>query len=371
MNAEYITKTPEATIELGKKLAGCLNPGDTVLLYGDLGAGKTHFTKGIAEGLGIESTIKSPTYVYVNRYPVEGHVEGQVEGQIDGQFASQSAFREAAPQWLYHYDLYRFREGDDLSSIGFDETLEDSNAINVVEWADRLGDNLPDRYVLVAFNVNPDEHIVQIQFVDSAVVPEPQIEAYYDEWVTPLHVCAHAKKVTDVAMQVAQAFVDVGEIVKMDQIYTACMLHDMNRVCDFKELNRDRFEEEVTDEKWNRWVELREQYKGMHHADISAKILNERGFYETAELIRLHKSVNIVREPNAYDSLEKQIVYYADKRVKHDEIVDLAERFRDGRARYEQFDSIDNRELFDEVEEKTQQLEKELFSSLKIEPGDV
>ncbi len=353
MNAEYITKTPEATIELGRKLAGRLNPGDTVLLYGDLGAGKTHFTKGIAEGLGVESTIKSPTYVYVNKYPID------LRSQISDQ------------RYLYHYDLYRFREGDDLSSIGFDETVEDSNAINVVEWADRLGDNLPSRYVLVAFNVNPDEHIIQIQFVDSAVVPEAQIEAYYDEWVTPLHVRAHAKKVTDVAMQVAQAFVDVDEIVKMDQIYTACMLHDMNRVCDFKELNRDRFEEEVTDEKWNRWLEMRAQYKDMHHADISAQILNERGFTETAELIRLHKSINIVQEPDSYDTLEKQIIYYADKRVKHDEIVDLVERFRDGRARYEKFDSIDNRELFDEVEEKTQQLEKELFEGLKISPGEI
>lgn len=368
MNAEYITKTLGATIELGEKLAGRLSSGDTVLLYGDLGSGKTHFTKGIAKGLGIDSMIKSPTYVYVNKYPIVGPIVGPIDGKIGSQSIGSST---GSQQYLYHYDLYRFNEGDDFSSIGFDETVTDLYAINVVEWADRLGDKLPDRYVLVAFNVNPDEHIIQIQFVDSSVVPEFKIDAYYDEWVTPLHVRAHTKKVTDVAMRLAQAFVDVGEIVKMDSLYSACMLHDMNRVCDFSEVNRDQFHEEITDEKWNCWQEMRERYKGMHHADVSAKILNERGFSETAELIRLHKSINIVREPDAYDTVEKQIIYYADKRVKHDEIVDLAERFRDGRVRYGKFDSIDNRELFDEVEEKTYQLEKRLFEGLKIRPDEI
>ena len=70
MESVYITTSPEKTIALGKKVATYLHGGDNVLLFGDLGAGKTHFTKGIAKGLGIKEVIKSPTYVYVNRYSI-------------------------------------------------------------------------------------------------------------------------------------------------------------------------------------------------------------------------------------------------------------------------------------------------------------
>jgi len=70
LDAIYTTKSPEETIELGKRLSYRLKAGDLVLLFGDLGSGKTHFIKGIAEGLGVGATIKSPTYAYVNKYPI-------------------------------------------------------------------------------------------------------------------------------------------------------------------------------------------------------------------------------------------------------------------------------------------------------------
>ena len=70
MFAEYHTKSPAETIELGKRLASRLSGGDVVLLYGELGSGKTHFIKGIAEGLGVRMTVKSPTYAYVNRFQI-------------------------------------------------------------------------------------------------------------------------------------------------------------------------------------------------------------------------------------------------------------------------------------------------------------
>jgi hypothetical protein len=149
------------------------------------------------------------------------------------------------------------------------------------------------------------------------------------------------------------------------------MLHDMNRVCDFRRLERNRFQEEVTDEKWKKWQSCRREYKGMHHADITAKILDELGFTETAELIRLHRSDYIVKQPDAFDFIEKKIIYYADKRVKHNEIVSLKERFRDGRARYGKFDTPEEKKLFEEVEVKTKKLEKELFDGIGIKPADI
>ncbi len=390
MQSVYITKTPEETIELGKKLAGKLCPGDTVLLYGDLGTGKTHFTKGIAEGFGITQIIKSPTYAYVNQYPIVdplwlhcGSIVAPVGCLIQSHKAKRGATKRSEEpqsearshatkeQVLYHYDLYRFEEGQDVSSIGFEETVEDMNAVNVVEWADRLGGKLPDKYILVGIQGIESKREISIKFVSPTILSEDKIEEYYEEWATPMHVREHCKQVTNVAMQIARAYIENGEIINLELLYPACMLHDVNRVCDFKEIEKDKFEEEITDEKWEKWQACRLEFKGMHHADIASKILKERGFTDTAELIRLHKSVNIVMSPDIYTMLERKIIYYADKRVKHKEIVDLKERFRDGRARYEKFDGVDDKELFRKVEIQTFKLEKELFKEIGLIPEDI
>jgi len=358
MESNYLTYSPKETIRLGKSLASRLKLRDTVLLYGELGSGKTHFIKGIAEGLGIRNIIKSPTYAYVNRYSFSR--------------SSQAPDRAMEPAlYLYHYDLYRFEEGADIASIGFEETLEDPNAINVVEWADRLGDRLPAKYISVKLEGVGNTRSIKIKFVSPKILSETEIHKYYEEWATPMHVRKHCAMVTEVAMKIAQVYINQGEIINLNLLYPACMLHDMNRVCDFRKLVRSRFEEEVTDEKWKKWQSCRREYKGMHHADITAKILYERGFTETAELVRLHRSDYIVKQPDAFDSIEKKIIYYSDKRVKHNEIVSLKERFRDGRERYGKFDTPEEKRLFEDVEIKTKKLEKELFLGIDIRPDEI
>ncbi len=338
------------------------------MLFGDLGLGKTHFIKGIAKGLGIEMTIKSPTYAYVNQYPIEG----PIKSPIDRNSGSQSIGSSMSPPLVfYHYDLYRFSEGNDLSSIGYDESLGNPTAINAVEWADRLGGHLPRTYVKVGLEGGAEARKISIEFIDPRIPTKLTIHQLYDEWATPQHVRAHIKQVTHVAIQLAQAFIEQGEIINVNLLYAASMLHDISRVCDFSSLDRNQFKEEVTDEKWKKWQACRRDYKGMHHADIAFDQFTKLGFSEVAEVVRLHKSLNIVDEPDSYDTLEKKILYYADKRVKHDEIVDLDERFRDGRERYGKYDDRQTRERFEQVEKKTRQLEKELFKGLKIGPKDI
>jgi tRNA threonylcarbamoyladenosine biosynthesis protein TsaE len=112
-----ITSSPEQTWRTGQILGKLLVAGDTVCLYGDLGAGKTNFTYGIAQGLEVrDQYITSPTYTFVNEY----------EGRVP----------------LYHIDLYRLEEPDELENIGFEEYLE-SDGVTVIEWADRAEDELP------------------------------------------------------------------------------------------------------------------------------------------------------------------------------------------------------------------------------------
>lgn len=113
----YDSINEKQTYELGWQLGSKLKRKDTVALYGDLGAGKTVFVKGIAAGIGIDEVITSPTFTFVNEYRSEKGL-------------------------LYHFDLYRADSSDDLIDIGFYDYFTD-DAICVIEWADKAEDFLP------------------------------------------------------------------------------------------------------------------------------------------------------------------------------------------------------------------------------------
>ena len=108
----------EELIQWGQRLGTLLQAGDVLVLTGDLGAGKTTFTKGLALGLGISQMIKSPTYTIVREY----------EGRLP----------------LYHLDVYRI--GDDPDSIDLDDFLF-GEGVTVIEWGELLGENLPEYYL--------------------------------------------------------------------------------------------------------------------------------------------------------------------------------------------------------------------------------
>lgn len=117
---KYITNSAEETIEIGKSFAGKLNKGTVVLLSGEMGAGKTVFVKGMAQGLGIKSLITSPTYAYMNDY--------------DGI--------------LYHYDCYRLTSGEDAESLGLTDYFY-AGGICVVEWSENIADVIPNGAIRV------------------------------------------------------------------------------------------------------------------------------------------------------------------------------------------------------------------------------
>ena len=116
------TNKVEETIELGRNLGRCLRPGVVVLLKGDLGAGKTHFSKGVALGLNITDHITSPTYNLINEY----------EGSLH----------------LYHMDLYRLADEEEAYELGLEEYFLGSG-VSLVEWPDRAESLLPDNLIEV------------------------------------------------------------------------------------------------------------------------------------------------------------------------------------------------------------------------------
>ena len=109
---EFITNCPEETEALGEKLAKILTPGTILAYRGDLGAGKTAFTRGLARGLDCREQVTSPTYTIVNEY-------------LGGKLP------------LFHFDMYRLRCADDLFDIGWDDYLE-RGGVCAVEWSENV-----------------------------------------------------------------------------------------------------------------------------------------------------------------------------------------------------------------------------------------
>lgn len=119
------SSSPEQTEQIGKKLGSVLKGGEVIAFFGGLGMGKTCFTRGLAEGMGLNAEVSSPTFAIVNEY------------------------RGAMP--LYHFDMYRITDFDDLCSTGFFDYL-DSGACLAVEWSENIENALPeDKLIKITF----------------------------------------------------------------------------------------------------------------------------------------------------------------------------------------------------------------------------
>lgn len=124
------TTTTQATKQLASTLAPYLRAGDVIVLSGDLGAGKTQFVQGVAAGLGVRDQVTSPTFNILLEYR-------------DG----------ALP--LYHFDLYRLEEADELEDIGYYETI-DGDGASFVEWGEKFPEALPYGYLDITLTTDPD-----------------------------------------------------------------------------------------------------------------------------------------------------------------------------------------------------------------------
>lgn len=120
---EFVTHSERETVELGSKMGRLLDAGDIVLLYGNLGAGKTVLARGIALGIGAtRDTVTSPTYTLMHRY----------EGKVP----------------IFHFDLYRLSGPDDVLDLGYEEFFY-GDGVTIVEWPERLEYLCPEEYVRV------------------------------------------------------------------------------------------------------------------------------------------------------------------------------------------------------------------------------
>ena len=134
---EFITNSPEETEALGAALAKRLLPGTVIAYRGDLGAGKTAFTRGLARGLGVGEPVTSPTYTIVNEY---------TGGRIP----------------LFHFDMYRLGSSEELFDIGWEDYLE-RGGVCAVEWSENVWDALEEPIVITVYRLGEDTRKIVIE----------------------------------------------------------------------------------------------------------------------------------------------------------------------------------------------------------------
>lgn len=133
----YITHSPEETEKLGAALAQRLQPGTIIAYTGDLGAGKTAFTRGLAKGLGYTQPVTSPTYTIVNEY-------------LGGRLP------------LFHFDMYRLASSDDLWDIGWEDYLE-RGGVCAVEWSENVADAMENAIRISIAKLSDDTREITIE----------------------------------------------------------------------------------------------------------------------------------------------------------------------------------------------------------------
>ena len=134
---EFITNSPEETEAVGAALAKRLSPGTVIAYRGDLGAGKTAFTRGLARGLGVTERVTSPTYTIVNEY-------------LGGKMP------------LFHFDMYRLGSEDELFDIGWEDYLE-RGGVCAVEWSENVWGAMEDAIVITISRLAEDVRKIEIE----------------------------------------------------------------------------------------------------------------------------------------------------------------------------------------------------------------
>ena len=133
----FYTNSPQETEAVGEALGKAVTPGTVIAYRGDLGAGKTAFTRGLARGLGSDESVTSPTYTIVNEY---------LGGRVP----------------LFHFDMYRLHSADDLFDIGWDDYLE-RQGICAVEWSENVAEALEDPLVVTICKTGEESRKITLE----------------------------------------------------------------------------------------------------------------------------------------------------------------------------------------------------------------
>ena len=136
---EFISNSVEQTLNFASEFASHLKGGEVITLSGDLGAGKTVFSKGVAKGLGVKETVVSPTFTIMCQY---------LSGRLN----------------LYHFDMYRLSSGLEAEEFGFSEYIQNPNSVSLIEWSENVQSILPKNIINITIEkINDNSRRIRVE----------------------------------------------------------------------------------------------------------------------------------------------------------------------------------------------------------------
>jgi len=318
------------TADAGRSLARTLyDLPCEILLSGELGAGKTTFLKGFARGLGIAEDVVSPTFALEQRYATRLHGE------------------------LIHLDLFRLSQSQARELVF---TTDDHEGIRCIEWPERLGEDLDalfPRSIRLQFEEEGTGRRLTTFFRDMPIPSSGEIGEWQEDMLLPGNILLHCAAVASFCSKLGDILQRKGTILRTKTLQRAGKAHDLLRFIDFGHggAPKGRITTAEEERTWEQW---RGKYAGMRHEEATDMFLREKGYASFGSIVAVH---GLTLPSHLRATTEQKVLYYADKRVKEDEVVTLEERFRDFNARYGKAKEAEAKQWLAEAKA----LEKELF----------
>ena len=301
----------------------------TIWMTGPLGAGKTTFLQGLGRELGIPQRLLSPTFALEQRYHTRQCGE------------------------LLHIDLYRLSPNDAQHLV---HSSDHHTGIRCIEWADRLQESPAQEGIDITLAERPDDtgRELTVSFRDLALPSFEQISTWREQFFLSRVIIRHCDAGANAAVRLGGELLKRGQIIRLQALRAAAQVHDLLRFVDFHR-GAGHIEEEILPERAQKWEEVKALYPGLHHEAAVSRFLIGQGFPELAEIVRVH---GLTLADATRVTIEQRLLYYADKRVKIDEVVSLEERLRDFTERYSHLGKLRESDAWYDEARKT---ERSLF----------
>lgn len=287
----------ENTVSAGRSLARTLYSVPlTIRLFGDIGAGKTTFLQGFADGLGIRACVQSPT------------------------FALEQCYRTDHFGELLHCDMHRLSKRD---AQDFLWSAASHTGIRCIEWPERAGAWQPSGPLIdiIFDDTDPHSRGLTVQFQDIPLPDRSHVQKWRKGMCLPQHIRRHCDAVGAYAAFLAGGILQQGIFVRPLLLQRAGELHDLLRFLDFRDgCGGVRV-----------WEEQRARFPSLSHEAACAAFLEEEEYSAVGRVVRTH---GLCFPPGSEATIEQKLLFYADKRLKVDELVTLEERLQDLRVRY-------------------------------------
>lgn len=299
-------KDAKSTVFAGRSLAQTLYSVPlTIRLFGGIGAGKTTFLQGFAQGLGIDEYVQSPTFALERRYRTLKF----------GEFL--------------HCDMHRLSKED---AQNFLWSSASHPGIRCIEWPERAEVWQPvGPLVDILFDdASPHCRMLMVRFHDIPLPERFHVQQWRESMHLPQHVCRHSDAVGAYAVVLAGSILQRGVLVRPFLLRRAGELHDLLRFLDFRNRGGPPLSSYDSRDR-SVWEEQRARFVSLSHEAACAAFLDAEGYHAVGSVVRTHGAC---LPPDSEATIEQKLLFYADKRLKVDEIVTLEERLRDFRFRY-------------------------------------